>query len=327
MSLTFGGITLRHGLMLGPMAGYTDLAMRLCCREKGAEYTVTEMISAKAVCYGDKKTPLLAKIAEGDTPSAIQLFGSDPAFVAEAARRLEGGVLGGIAPSAIDINMGCPVPKIAGNGEGSALMRDPHLAARIVAETVKATRLPVTVKIRLGWDEESRNAPLVARHLEAAGAALITVHGRTRRQMYAGEADFGGIAEVKRAVSIPVVGNGDVKDAESAKRMLEETGCDGIMIGRGAVGNPYVFEEIAAWMDGEDYTPPTLGERLDFALYQLTLAARDKGERSAVMESRKQLAEVIRGSAGAAALRGRINMAASLAEIREILAEASLLGE
>lgn len=327
MSLTFGGITLRHGLMLGPMAGYTDLAMRLCCREKGAEYTVTEMISAKAVCYGDKKTPLLAKIAQGDTPSAIQLFGSDPAFVAEAARRLEGGVLGGIAPSAIDINMGCPVPKIAGNGEGSALMRDPRLAARIVAETVKATRLPVTVKIRLGWDDDSRNAPLVARHLEAAGASLITVHGRTRRQMYAGEADLGGIAEVKRAVSIPVVGNGDVKDAESAKRMLEETGCDGIMIGRGAVGNPYVFREIAAWMDGEPFSPPTLGERLDFALYQLTLAARDKGEHSAVMESRKQLAEVIRGSAGAAALRGRINMASSLAEIREILADASLLGE
>ena len=327
MSLTFGGITLPHGLMLGPMAGYTDLAMRLCCREKGAEYTVTEMISAKAVCYGDKKTPLLARIAEGDTPSAIQLFGSEPDFVAEAAKRLEGGAAGGIAPSAIDINMGCPVPKIAGNGEGSALMKDPRRAAAIVSATVKATRLPVTVKIRLGWDEESQNAPLLAQHLEAAGASLIVVHGRTRRQMYAGEANLSGIAAVKRAVSIPVVGNGDVKDAKSARRMLAETGCDGLMIGRGAVGNPFVFEEIAAHLDGQPYTPPTLAERLSFALHQLRLAALDKGEHTAVMESRKQLAEVIRGSTGAAALRGRINTAASIAEIQEILADASLLGE
>ena len=327
MSLTFGGITLPHGLMLGPMAGYTDLAMRLCCREKGAEYTVTEMISATAVCYGDKKTPLLARIAEGDTPSAIQLFGSEPDFVAEAAKRLEGGAAGGIAPSAIDINMGCPVPKIAGNGEGSALMKDPRRAAAIVSATVKATRLPVTVKIRLGWDEESQNAPLLAQHLEAAGASLIVVHGRTRRQMYAGDANLSGIAAVKRAVSIPVVGNGDVKDAKSARRMLAETGCDGLMIGRGAVGNPFVFEEIAAHLDGRPYTPPTLAERLSFALHQLRLAALDKGEHTAVMESRKQLAEVIRGSTGAAALRGRINTAASIAEIQEILADASLLGE
>ena len=196
----------------------------------------------------------------------------------------------------------------------------------IVSATVKATRLPVTVKIRLGWDEESQNAPLLAQHLEAAGASLIVVHGRTRRQMYAGEANLSGIAAVKRAVSIPVVGNGDVKDAKSARRMLAETGCDGLMIGRGAVGNPFVFEEIAAHLDGRPYTPPTLAERLSFALHQLRLAALDKGEHTAVMESRKQLAEVIRGSTGAAALRGRINTAASIAEIQEILSAAALLG-
>ena len=323
--MKIGSLTLRHGLMLGPMAGYTDTAMRTVCRRLGAEYTVTEMVSAKAVCYKDKKTPLLARIAKEEAPCALQLFGSEPEFVAEAARMLEGGVLGGIAPAAIDINMGCPVPKVAGNGEGSALMKDPALAARIVAATVKATHLPVTVKIRTGWDENSLNAPEVARAVEAAGASLLVVHGRTRKQMYSGEASLREIARVKQAVSIPVVGNGDVKDASTARRMLEETGCDGIMIGRGAVGNPYVFQEIAAMLEGREFLRPTLRDRLELALYQLTLAAEEKGERTAVMESRKQLAEVIRGTEGAAALRGRINMAASIEEIREILCTFELL--
>ena len=323
--MKIGSLTLRHGLMLGPMAGYTDTAMRTVCRRLGAEYTVTEMVSAKAVCYKDKKTPLLARIAKEEAPCALQLFGSEPEFVAEAARMLEGGVLGGIAPAAIDINMGCPVPKVAGNGEGSALMKDPALAARIVAATVKATHLPVTVKIRTGWDENSLNAPEVARAVEAAGASLLVVHGRTRKQMYSGEASLREIARVKQAVSIPVVGNGDVKDASTARRMLEETGCDGIMIGRGAVGNPYVFQEVAAMLEGREFLRPTLRDRLELALYQLTLAAEEKGERTAVMESRKQLAEVIRGTEGAAALRGRINMAASIEEIREILCTFELL--
>ena len=323
--MKIGSLTLRHGLMLGPMAGYTDTAMRTVCRRLGAEYTVTEMVSAKAVCYKDKKTPLLARISEVEAPCALQLFGSEPEFVAEAAKMLEGGVLGGVAPAAIDINMGCPVPKVAGNGEGSALMKDPALAARIVAATVKATRLPGTVKIRTGWDESSLNAPEVARAVEAAGAALLVVHGRTRKQMYSGEASLREIARVKSAVKIPVVGNGDVKDATTARRMLDETGCDGIMIGRGAVGNPYVFQEITAMLEGREFVPPTMKERLLLALEQLALAAEEKGERTAVMESRKQLAEVIRGTEGAAAMRGRINMAASIEEIREILFEFELL--
>ena len=318
--MTFGNITLRHGLMLGPMAGYTDRAMRLCCRRQGAEYTVTEMVSAKAICYGDKKTPSLARIDPEDTPCAVQIFGSDPAFMAEAARRLEAGLAGGAPPAAIDINMGCPVPKVAGNGDGSALLQNPALAGQVVAAVVKAVSLPVTVKIRIGWNRDHLTGPEVAQRCEDAGAVLLAVHGRTRAQMYSGMADLEQIARVKDAVHIPVVGNGDIRDAESAKRMLLQTGCDGLMIARGAVGNPYVFREVACMMDGLPFTPPTLSERLTFALEQLSLAAADKGERVAVNESRKQLAEVIRGIRGAAELRGEINRTDTLDGLRTLLA-------
>lgn len=318
--MKIGNMAFRHGLSLAPLAGFTDHAMRAVCHGLGAEYTVSEMISAKAVCYGDKKTPALARIYENDGPSAIQLFGSEPHFMAEAARRLyamaeEGGVL----PFAFDINMGCPVPKVAGNGEGSALMKTPTLAAEIVAAMVKATPLSVTVKIRAGWDGEHKNAPELAKMLEAAGAAAICVHGRTRAEMYSGKADLSVIAAVKAAVAIPVIGNGDVTNGESALRMLRETGCDGIAIGRGAVGNPFVFSEIVAAIEGRAYTPPTGKERYDTAMCQLRLRAEEKGERMAVLESRKQMAAFLHDFKSAPAARARIHEAGTLADMEREL--------
>ncbi|MBO5653330.1 MAG: tRNA dihydrouridine synthase DusB, partial [Clostridia bacterium] len=298
--LTFGNIKLPYGLFLAPLAGYTDTAMRRVCREYGAEYTVSEMVSAKALCYHDKKTPLLARVEACDLPSAVQIFGSDPASMAEAAKMVAEGMAGGVRPSAIDINMGCPVKKIVSAGDGSALMKDPDLVFRIVSAVSAAVTLPVTVKIRAGWDEGNKNAVEVARAAEAGGAALVAVHGRTKSQMYSGKADLAIIADVKKALQIPVVGNGDIASATDALRMKEETGCDGVMIGRGAVGNPFLFAEIRAAMDGRAYTPPTAEERVETALLQLRLAAEEKGEHTAVTESRKQFADYLHGLRGAA---------------------------
>lgn len=317
--LTIGNKTFRHGLSLAPLAGFTDHAMRAVCHALGAEYTVSEMISAKAVCYGDKKTPTLARIYADEGASAIQLFGSEPHFMAEAARRLYAMREEGVLPFAFDVNMGCPVPKVAGNGEGSALMKTPALAAEIVAAMVKATPLPVTVKIRAGWDGEHKNAPELAKMLEAAGAAAICVHGRTRAQMYSGKADLSVIAAVKAAVSVPVIGNGDVCDGESALRMLRECGCDGIAVGRGAVGNPFVFSEIAAALEGRAYTPPTGEERYAAAMQQLRLRAQEKGERTAVLESRKQMAAFLHDFKSAPAARARIHEAGTLADMEREL--------
>lgn len=319
MAVSIGSLHLPHGLMLAPMAGFTDHAMRVVCREAGAEYAVTEMVSAKAVCYGDKKTASLARIRADEPPTALQLFGSDPACMAEAAAAVSGGTAGGVAPVAIDINMGCPVPKVAGNGEGSALMRDPAKILAIVTAVRAAVSLPVTVKIRTGWDFAHINAVECALAAEEGGASLVTVHGRTRTQMYSGEADLSVIARVKQAVRIPVVGNGDVTDGASALRMLSETGCDGLMIGRGAVGNPFVFGEILCALRGEDYTPPALEEILRVALRQLTLAAEEKGETVAVRESRKQISRYLRGFPGASAARQRINTALTVREVEQAL--------
>ncbi len=325
--MKIGNIELKHGLFLAPMAGFSDRAMRVICKGFGAEYLTTEMVSAKAICYNDKKTPALARIDEDEVPCAIQLFGSEPEFMARAAQIAEKGMAGGLAPSAIDINMGCPVPKVAGNGEGSALMKNPHLAEKIVSAVKDAVEIPVTAKIRSGWSADSINAVEVAKALEAGGADAIFVHARTREQMYSGSADYRIIAAVKRAVSVPVIGNGDVVDAKSAKRLFEISGCDGIMIGRGAVGRPYVFAEIAAMLDGKDYTPPSDSERIEIALRQLNLAIEDKGERHAVAEARKQLAEYIKGIAGAANLRAEINMASTYDEVREVLLKAKNISE
>lgn len=317
--MQIGQHILPHGLCLGPMAGFTDHAMRAGCHERGAEYTVTEMVSAKAVCYGDKKTPLLARVYPEDGVCAVQLFGSEEYFLAEAARRLADGCAGGVMPAAFDINMGCPVPKVAGNGEGSALMKDPALVERLVAAVAKATPLPVTVKIRSGWDAAHINAPEVARAAEAGGAAAIFVHARTRTAMYSGRADYAVIAAVKEAVSVPVVGNGDVVDGESALRLLRETGCDGIMVGRAAVGNPFVFEEILAALEGRPYTRPVGEAYYQAALAQLHMRAAEKGEAAAVRESRKQMAMFVHGFPAAAACRARIHEAATVADMVDCL--------
>ena len=259
--------SVKNGIFLAPMAGVSDKSFRALCRRFGAEYTVSEMVSAKALCYeqmskkssADTPTAALCEVRCEDGPMAIQLFGSEPDFIAEAARLIETreykNCISDISPAAIDINMGCPVRKITSNGEGSALMKDPALAARIVEATVKATSLPVTVKIRAGWDSESINAPEMAKMLESAGASAICVHARTKEQLYFPGIDLSVIACVKEAVKIPVIGNGDIYCAADARKMINETGCDGVMIGRGAQGNPWIFSEIVDELEGREYTP------------------------------------------------------------------------
>lgn len=325
--MKIGSLTLKHGLFLGPMAGYTDYGMREVCKRLGAEYLVTEMVSAKAVLHNDKKTCALAYIPESQSPCAIQIFGSDPAVMAEAAVRLSAGAGGGCAPAAMDINMGCPVPKIFGNGEGSALMASPSLIFDIVSAVRKAISIPVTVKIRAGIDEKRKNATECAKAAEAAGASLIAVHGRTRTQMYSGLADREIIKNVKNSVQIPVIANGDIYTAADAIAMISETGADGIMIARGAVGNPFIFSEVTAALEGKPYTPPTLAERIETALLQISLSMEQKGEGLAVVEGRKQIAGYLKGQRGAAAIRSKIHTASTFSEMHAALTEALALAE
>lgn len=321
--MQIGSVLFPHGLFLGPMAGYTDFAMRAVCREMGAEGLVTEMVSAKAVVFGDRKTIPLARVSAEECPCAVQLFGHEPEVLAEAARIVAAGVGGGVAPTMIDLNMGCPVHKIVSGGDGSALMRDPALAERIVRAVRDAVKIPVTVKIRLGWDDAHRNAPEVARAAESGGADAVFVHGRTRTQFYAGTADYRGIGEVVRAVSLPVIGNGDVRDAEGGARLLRESGCAGIMVGRGAVGNPFLFRTLVALLSGQPLPPPpTAAEKYAVAKRQLTLAAKEKGESVAVLEARKHLGEYLRGIRGGSAARAEIFRAESAGEMLRILAAA-----
>ena len=326
--LCFGSLTLDHGLMLAPMAGVSDTSFRLLCRRAGAEYVVTEMVSAKALCFEQAqrhgkqlRTAPLAHLLPEETPAAVQIFGSDPEYMAQAAKMLAEGSYQGAAgarPAAIDINMGCPVPKVVGNGEGSALMRDPDRAAAIVRAVRDAIDIPLTVKIRAGFDKDSINAPELAKRLEAQGADLITVHGRTRQQFYAPSSDNRVIAAVKRAVSIPVVGNGDIFTAEDALRMLEQTECDGIMVARGAMGNPFLFTEIIARLDGRDYAPPSPRARLDAALEHAADMAARKGERVGLSEARKHMLWYCKGLRGAAGAREALSHVETLSDIRAI---------
>lgn len=331
MSIKLGNITLKHGLMLAPMAGFTDFSFRKICRERGAEYTVSEMVSAKALCYDqmtkkstESKTAPLAAVKNEENPMAIQLFGSEPEFVAKAASMIESreykGCVSEASPVAIDINMGCPMHKIVGNGEGSALMRDPKLAASIVEATVKALKhTPVTVKIRAGWDDDSKNAPEMAKMLEAAGASMICVHGRTREQMYNPGIDINIIKRVKESVKIPVIGNGDIYCADDAINMINITGCDGLMLGRGTLGNPWLFSEISARLEGKEFCPPTLSERLDTCLKHIAFIREDKGEYTAAAEIKKHAALYIKGVRGAAGVRDAIMKTHSTEELEIII--------
>ena len=303
-------------VLLAPMAGVTDLAFREICRAMGADFSYTEMVSAKGLYYGSDRTAALLAASEAERPYGVQLFGAEPEIVSAMAKRLCEENHEGLA--LIDINMGCPARKITGNGEGSALMRDLPRAGRIIEATAKASTLPVTVKFRKGYDESSVNAVAFARMAESSGAAMVTIHGRTREQMYSGKADWDIIAEVKQAVSIPVIGNGDVFSGADALAMRAHTGCDGIMVARGAEGNPFLFREIQAVLRGEAYAPPTVEERIDTALLHARRLVETRGKR-AIIEMRKHVAWYLSGMRGAAALRGAVNRIDSLEELSAML--------
>lgn len=299
MILKIGSIQIEGYAALAPMAGVTDRAFRRLCRDMGASFTVGEMVSAKGLTYGDRKSDELLALEPDVRPAAVQLFGDDPAILAEAARRALK-----YAPDWIDLNMGCPAPKIVGNHCGSALMREPELCRRLVQAVKEAVPVPVTVKIRKGYDSQHVNAVEVARACEAGGADAIAVHGRTRDQMYAPPVDWDIIRQVKRAVQVPVIGNGDVTDARSAAALYEETGCDHIMVGRGALGRPWIFSQIQAYLEHGTLLPdPPVSRRMALLMGQVQQTAAEKGEYIALLQARKHAAWYMSGLRGAAALR------------------------
>ncbi len=318
--LDIGGVKLPNNVVLAPMAGVTDLPFRLLCAEQGAGLMCMEMVSAKAVMYHNRNTESMLTIHPKEHPVSLQLFGSDPEIISGMAKRLEEE---GRTFDLLDINMGCPVPKVVNNGEGSALMKNPALAGEIVEKTVKAICKPVTVKIRKGFDDGHVNAVEIAKAAECAGAAAVAVHGRTREQFYAGNADWEIIARVKRAVKIPVIGNGDVTDGESARRMMEETGCDGVMVGRSARGNPWIFREIKAYLaDGILPERPSAEEVRETVLRHAALLLEHKGEYTGIREMRKHVSWYTAGYPHSAKMRGRMNEMESMEDLKEAIAEA-----
>ena len=318
-TVMIGRVPVTRGGLLAPMAGVADRAYRLMCRKYGAAYVVSEMVSAKGICYSDRKTAELCTVTAEERPMGIQLFGSEPEFMAKAVE-----IVKSYEPDIIDINMGCPVPKVVNTGAGSALMKDADLAARVCEAAVRAAgEIPVTAKLRSGWSKDSLNAVEMARKLEMAGAAAIAVHGRTRDQFYSGEAELSVISEVKKAVNVPVIGNGDVTDLASYLNMYEQTGCDLVMIGRGSYGNPFVFAEIAAHEKGEAYVPPSLEEKMAVMLehIRLMLSMSGKCEELAMHEARKHAAWYMNGYYGSAKFRGRCYQLSSYAEAESLARE------
>lgn len=313
--LKIGNVELENRYILGPMAGVTDLPFRLLCREQGAGLLCMEMVSAKAIYYNNRNTESLLEIHPDEQPVSLQLFGSEPAIMSEMAKRIEE------RPFAIlDINMGCPVPKVVKNGEGSALMKNPKLVYEIVSAIVKAISKPVTVKIRKGFDDDHVNAVEIAKIIEEAGAVAVAVHGRTREQYYSGKADWDIIRQVKEAVSIPVIGNGDVTSPQKADELVKQTGCDGIMIARGAQGNPWIFSEMIHWEETGELPPrPDKDEVREMMLRHARLQLEYKGEFSGIREMRKHVAWYTKGLKGAARLREKVNAVESLEELENLL--------
>lgn len=313
--MKIGSVHLDNNIFLAPMAGVTDSSFRKVCKRFGCGLVCTEMISAKAIHYNDKKTFALAQISPQEQPCAIQIFGSEPKIMAEAACYAERA-----GAAIVDINMGCPAPKVAEHGDGAALMRNPALAAEIVAAVCGAVTIPVTVKIRKGWDEQSINAVEISRLAQDNGAAAITVHGRTRMQYYSGKADWDLIVKVKQALDIPVIGNGDIFTVQDAADMLEKTGCDAIMVGRGAQGNPFLFRQIKEFLDcGEVSYQPSLEDKLSLLLEQIEMMVRQKGEYIAVREARKHASWYLKGEKNSAKVRDLVNHASNFYELKKIL--------
>ena len=313
--MEIGSLKINGHASLAPMAGVADRAFRELCVGYGASYVVSEMISSKGVSLGDRKSKQLMQLSETERPAGVQIFGSDPEIMAESVKTvLE------VQPQFVDINMGCPAPKIAGNGGGASLMRNPELAEQIVAAVKNACgEIPVTVKIRAGWDFDTINAVEMAKRAENAGAAAVTVHGRTRQQMYAPPVNHEIIAEVKKAVSIPVVGNGDITDGISAAKMLEDTNCDFLMVSRGALGRPWVFQQINAYLnEGRILPEPPVSERMRVMLNHIQMLCTYKGERVGIREARKHAAWYTKGIRGAAQYRRELGMLESISQLEEI---------
>lgn len=321
--MQLGNVAIDVPVALAPMAGITDLPFRLICRRLGCGYTVSEMISAKGLLYNNIKTKEMLKIDSGERPTAIQLFGSVPAELAEAAR-----IVAESGADMIDLNMGCPVPKIVNNGEGSALMKQPDLAYEILTAMVKAVDIPVTVKFRAGWDDAHRNAVEIAKAAEAAGVAAVAVHGRTRQQFYEGKADWSIIADVKQSVKIPVFGNGDIFSAADGLRMLAETGCGGLMVGRGADGNPWIFQQLRAALLNQPYKEQIpLNEKLELAAEHLRMLIELKGEYISVKEMRRHISAYLKGMPHAAEYRSRFHKMDTHDQFMELLEEYRMCAE